>query len=109
MKADKAVISVLSKYTDIKNIFSKNLKVKLLEYTKINDHATDLIKRQQLFYKPLYSLRPVKLETLKINIKISLSNSFIKSFKSLSRTFMLFFKNQIEAFNYVLITKSSII
>ena len=37
--------SISSKYADFANVLSKDLACKLVEYTKINEYAIDLIKR----------------------------------------------------------------
>lgn len=44
LKADKTLISVLSKYTAFVNIFSKDLVVKLLKYIRINNYTINLIE-----------------------------------------------------------------
>ncbi len=43
MKVDEAATKVLSEYADFANIFSSKLAVELLEHTRINDHAIELI------------------------------------------------------------------
>lgn len=63
--AEKALIKVPNKYINFANVFSPELASKLSNYTKINDHSIELVDGQQLSYKPIYSLRPVKLKTLK--------------------------------------------
>lgn len=50
----------------------------LPKYTKINTYAIDLEEDKQPLYRPIYSLRPIKLETLKTYIKTNLANSFIR-------------------------------
>lgn len=92
LKADETFISVPSKYVDFVNVFSKDLAAKLLEYTKINNHAIDLVKYQQPPYRPIYYLELVELETLKIYIETNLANSFIRPSKSPTSTFILFVK-----------------
>ena len=56
----------------------------------MNDHALELEKSKQPTFGPIYSLEPVKLETLKTYIKISLANSFIRPFKSSIGAFIPF-------------------
>lgn len=52
---------ILSEYTNFKYIFFLGFVAKLPKYTKINNYLIDLVKGQQLSYKPIYSLGPVKL------------------------------------------------
>ena len=75
LKADEAFTSVSPNYTDFVDIFSKDLK--LLEYTKINNYAINLIERHQPSYRSIYSIGLVKLKNWKIYIKINFVNSFI--------------------------------
>lgn len=62
----KALVTVPAKHLDFNNVFSKKSVVVLPEHTKINIHAINLEDGKRPFYEPLYSLRLVKLETLKI-------------------------------------------
>ena len=82
LKADKAPSKVSNKYTDFANIFSPKLAAELLEHTGINDRAIELVDNQQPLYGTIYSLGPVKLETLKAYIKNNLVNGFIRPSKS---------------------------
>ncbi len=90
LKADKASIKVFCKYIDFINIFLSKLVMKLSKYTSINHHAIELVDDWQSFYGSIYSLSPMELEILKIYIENNLANSFIKSFKSLTKTPILF-------------------
>lgn len=92
LKVDDFRIPILSKYTNFANIFFKNLVAKLLEYIKINNHAINLIDGHYSLYGPIYSLKLTELKILKIYIKTNLSNNFIRFFKSLIGTLMLFLK-----------------
>lgn len=83
LKADETLIAILSKYTNFIDIFFPNLIVELLEHTKINNYAIELIDSKQPSYRTIYSLRLIKLETLKTYIKINLANNFIRPFKFL--------------------------
>lgn len=65
LKANKTLTCMLFKYTKFAEIFFKDLVAELPKHTKINDHAIDLIKWHQLFYKSIYNLGPMKLETVK--------------------------------------------
>ena len=86
----EALIKIFAKYTNFTDIFFPNLAFKLFEYTKINNHAIELIDSQQLHYQPIYSLVQVELETLKADIKTNLPNKFIKLSKLPTNTFVLF-------------------
>lgn len=86
LKADEAFVTISIEYSDFTNVFSKKLAVELSEYTKIITHAIDLKDGKQLLYGPIFSLRPVVLETLKPYIKTNLINGFIRLFKSLTTT-----------------------
>ena len=82
LKAKKTFVSVPIKYLDFANVFSEELAAMLLEYIKINTNTIDLEKNKQPPYRPIYSLGPVKLETLKTYIETNLANSFICLSKS---------------------------
>lgn len=47
------------------------------KHTEITTHAINLEEDKQLSYGFIYSLEPIRLETLKIYIKTNLANSFI--------------------------------
>ena len=70
-------VTVLEKYSDFTNVFSKKLVEVLPECMRINKHAIELQEDKQLSYGPIYSLGLVKLETLKTFIKTNLANNFI--------------------------------
>ena len=80
--AKKASIKILAKYLDFADVFSLDLVSKLFEHIQINNHAIDIIDGQQPLYRLIYSLKPVKLETLKTNIETNLANGFIRPSKS---------------------------
>lgn len=54
---------------------------------------------KQLFYKQIYSLKFMKLKTLKSCIKTNSFNCFIQFFKFLTRTTILFMKKLDIGFN----------
>lgn len=62
-------------------MFFPNLISKFLKYTGMNDPIIELIDGEQLFYRPIYTLELIKLETLKVYIKTNLANNFIRPFK----------------------------
>ncbi len=43
LKVDEAATEVSSEYADFADIFSPKLAVELSEYTRINDHAIELV------------------------------------------------------------------
>ena len=87
---DKAPTAVLVEYFDYSKNFSAEYVAKFLKYTKINNHVIKLEKGKQPSFGPIYSLGSVKLETLKIYIKINLTNGFIQLSKSFIRAFIFF-------------------
>ena len=78
----EAPTKVPAKYSDFADVFSPDLASELSEHTRINDHAIELVEGQQPSYEPIYSLRPVELETLKAYIETNLANGFIRPSKS---------------------------
>ena len=72
--------------------------VELSENTRINEYAIKLEKGRQLFFEFIYSLRLIKLETLKTYIKTNLANNFIQSFKSPTETLILFDRKPNKSF-----------
>ena len=92
LKQDEAPTKVSSKYADYADIFSFNLAIKLPENTGINKHAIKLRDGKQSVYSPIYSLRPVELETLKTYIKTHLITGFIRLSKFFAGTLILFDK-----------------
>ena len=95
---DKPPIEIPTKYSNYNNVFLAKNIVKLSENTRMNKHAIKLEESKQLFFGPIYNLRPVELETLKIYIKTNLANSFIWPFKSLIRAFIIFDKKPDKSF-----------
>lgn len=63
-------------------MFFWDLASKFFNYTKINNHSIQLVDSKQSPYRLIYSLKPMKLETLKAYIEINLINRFIKLSKS---------------------------
>ena len=64
----------------------------------MNEHTIKLEEDKQLPFGPIYSLEPVKLETLKTYIKTNLANSFIRPSKSLAGAPILFNKKPDRSF-----------
>ena len=71
-------VTNLAKYADFVNVFLKKLAEVLPKYTKINKHAIKLEESKQPPYRPIYSLGPVKLKTLKTYLEKNLANDFIR-------------------------------
>ena len=88
--AKEVFTKVFAKYLDYTDIFSLDLASELLEHIGINDHAIKLVDGQQPPYKPIYSLEPVELETLKAYIETNLANRLIKPSKSPASTLIFF-------------------
>ena len=72
------------------NVFLIKYIQKLLKYINKNNYIIKLKKAKYLLFKLIYSLKLVKLETLKIYIKINWINRLIKSFKSFAKIINLF-------------------
>ena len=94
---EKASIKILAKYSDHSNIFSVENAIKLPENIRINKHTIKLEEDKQPSFRFIYSLRPIKLETLKTYIETNLANNFIRSFKSLIKAPILLTKSQVKA------------
>ena len=83
---------ILDEYLDFTNVFLKEKALVLPERTKLNEDAIGLEDGKQPPYGPIYSLSPVKLETLKTYIKTHLKTGFIQPSKSLAGAPILFDK-----------------
>ena len=88
--AKKTPTKVPDEYSDFPDVFSLDLASKLPKHIRINNHIIELVDSQQPPYEPIYSLRPVELETLKAYIKTNLANGFIKPSKSPAGASILF-------------------
>ena len=88
----EAPTEVPAKYSDFSNVFSAKEALILPEQTEFNEHAIKLEEGKQPPYGPIYSLRPVELETLKTYIENHLKTGFIQPFKSLAGAPILFDK-----------------
>ena len=75
--SNKAFTKVLVKYSNYSNIFSMKNVAKLLENIRVNKYTIKLEESKQPIFRSIYSLKSVKLETLKTYIKTNLANSFI--------------------------------
>ena len=88
----EAPTKVPSKYTEYIDVFSFDLAMELPENTSINKYAIKLQDGKQPFYRPIYSLGPLELETLKTYIETHLKTGFIQLFKSPTGALILFDK-----------------
>ena len=80
----------LAKYSNFAEVFLKESANVVLEQTGVNEHAIELKKGKQPPYRPIYSLGPFKLKTLKTYIETNFANSFIWTSKSLASALILF-------------------
>ena len=79
---DKASTEIPLEYADYADVFLFDLAMELPENTGINEYAIKLVGGKQPPYEPIYSLSPVKLETLKTYIETHLKTGFIRPSKS---------------------------
>ena len=70
-------VSVPAEYFDFADVFSKKSAEVLAKRIRINEHAIEQENNKKPPYRPIYSLGPVELETLKTYIKTNLANGFI--------------------------------
>ena len=87
---NKTFIKVLSKYFNYIDIFLFNFAIELSKNTCINEYIIKQVESKQLFYKPIYSLRLVKLKILKIYMETYQKTWFIWLSNSLTDTFIFF-------------------
>ena len=87
---NEASTEVPAEYSDYSDIFSAEYAAELLENTRMNEYAIKLEEGKQPPFGPIYSLGPVKLETLKTYIETNLANSFIRPSKSSAGASILF-------------------
>ena len=73
----EAPTKVPVEYLDFSDVFSAEDALVLPEQTELNEHAIELVDGKQPPYGPIYSLKPVELETLKTYIKTHLKTRFI--------------------------------
>ena len=90
--AEEALTKVPAEYSEFADVFSLDLATKLPEHTEINTYAIDLEEGKQPPYGPIYSLRPVELETPKTYIENNMANGFIRPSKSPAGAPILFDK-----------------
>ncbi len=64
-------------YLNYPDDFLFNRMIELYENICMNEHTIKLVEDKELPYGPIYSLRPVELETLKTYIETYLKTRFI--------------------------------
>ena len=92
LQQNKISTKVPPEYAVFADVFSSNLAIELPENTSINKHAIKLEDSKQPSYGLIYSLGPVKLETLKTYIGTHLKTGFIWPSKSPAGVSILFYK-----------------
>ncbi len=92
LKWDKAPMEIPAVYANYADVFSFELAMELLENTGINEYTIKLVDSKQPPYRPIYSLRPMELETLKTYLETHLKTGFIRPFKSPTCALILFSK-----------------
>ena len=70
-------VKIPDKYSDFANVFLEEKALVLPECIELNEYAIDLEDNKQPPYGSIYSLGPVKLETLKTYIETHLKTGFI--------------------------------
>ena len=75
-------VTILVEYSDFADVFSEKSANIFPAQTKVNEHAIELEEGKQPPYRPIYSLGPVELKTLKTYIETNLANGFIRASKS---------------------------
>ena len=77
---------------DFAKVFLEGKTLVLPKHTELNEYAINLENGKQPLYRPIYSLGPVELETLKTYIKTYLKTGFIQLSKSPAGASILFDK-----------------
>ena len=85
-------VRIPDKYSDFANVFLEEKPLVLPKRTELNEHAIDLEDGKQPSYRPIYSLGPIELDTLKTYIKTHLKTGFIQRSKSPTGAPILFDK-----------------
>ena len=94
----EAPTKVPAKYSDFSDVFSAEEALVLPEQTDRNKHAIELEEDKEPPYRPIYSLGPVELKTLKTYIKTYLKTGFIRPSKSPTDVPILFDKKSDGSF-----------
>lgn len=88
--ADKAPTKISPEYSNYAENFLFNHSIELPKNIGINEYIIELLEDKQLPYEPIYSLKPVELEILKIYIETHLKTGLIWLSKSPAGVFILF-------------------
>ena len=91
-------IKILTKYSDVVNVFSEKKALVLLEQIDFNKHVIKLKNSKQLSYGLIYSLGLVKLEILKTYIETHPKTGFIWLFQPSTGASILFDKKPDSSF-----------
>ena len=75
-------VTVPTEYSDFADVFLEKSANVPSERTGANEYTIELEEGKQPSYRPIYSLGPVEVKTLKTYIEINLANSFIQASKS---------------------------
>ena len=77
-------------YFHYSNIFLEENITELSEHIERNNYISKLNESKKLFFEPIYSLRSIELEILKMYIKINLANAFIQLSKFFAKASIFF-------------------
>ena len=91
-------VTVPVEYLDFADIFLEKSANVFPGRTGANEHAIELEDGKQLPSRPIYSLGPIELETLKIYIETNLAKCFIRTLKSPASVPILFVRNSDDSF-----------
>ena len=87
---NESFMAVLMEYSNYNNVFSTKNIVELLKHMRIYDYVIELEENKQSSFRPIDSLDPMELITLKTYIKTNLANSFMQLSKSSAGILILF-------------------
>ncbi len=87
-------------YADYADVLLFEPTIELPGNTSINEHAIELVEGKQSPYGPIYSLRPVELETLKTYIETYLKTGYIRPSKSPTDALILFDKKPDDSLRF---------
>ena len=109
LQQDKVPTKIVPEYTDYSDVFSLDLAMELPENTGINEYTIELIDGKQSPYRPIYSLEPIELETLKAYIETHLKTGLFDPLNLLQMHPSFLIRSSIEVYGYLLITEGLII
>ena len=97
---NKAPTEVPAEYSDYSNVFSAENVAELPENNGMNEYTIELKEGKQPPFRPIYSLDPVELKTLKTYIKTNLANGFIRPSKFPARALIFFNRKPDRSFRF---------